>query len=146
MTTSTKSRSTKSTPAPAKRTAPKPEAEKPEVKAKEPKAPAKPTYREVDGFAEALKSAKAAAKGNTDATQALQLITHLAWKTPGGTVGWANGTTQAVMDYANDMAIPEGTAIPEALTAALAAAEKGAADKPQKDAVAVLAKVIKAHA
>lgn len=147
MTTSTKTQ--KSTPAPAKRTAAKPKAETPaEAPAKEstPKVPAKPAYRDVEGFAEALKSAKAAAKGNTDVTQALQLVTHLAWKTPGGNVGWAKGTTPNVVAYADDMAIPEGTSIPDALAAALAAADKGAADKPQKDALAVLTKVVKAHA
>ena len=146
MTTSTKTQ--KSTPAPAKRTAAKPKAETPAEApaAKKATVPAKPAYRDVEGFSEALKSAKAAAKGNTDVTQALQLVTHLAWKTPGGNVGWAKGTTPNVVAYADDMAIPEGTSIPDALAAALAAADKGAADKPQKDALSVLTKVVKAHA
>jgi hypothetical protein len=152
MTTSTKSRSTKSTPAPAKRSAKpaaKPEAKKseaPEVKETEaPKAPSKPTFREVEDFTPALKAAKGVAKGNTDLTQPLQLITHLAWKTPGGSVGWAKGTTPQVIAYADDIAVPEGTSIPDAMAAALSAARKAAADKPQTDAVDVLAKVIEGH-
>lgn len=155
MTTTTKSRTSakasKATPAPAKKPAPAPakskaktEAAKPEVK--EPTAPAKPTYREVEEFTPALKAAKSLAKGNPDLTQPLQLITHLAWKTPGGTVGWAKGTTANVVAYADDIAVPAGTPIPEAMDAALSAAEKAAGDQPQKDAVAVLSKVIKAHA
>jgi hypothetical protein len=148
MTTSTKTQKSTPAPAPAKRTAAKPKAETPAEApaAKKATVPAKPAYRDVEGFAEALKSAKAAAKGNTDVTQALQLVTHLAWKTPGGNVGWAKGTTPNVVAYADDMAIPEGTSIPDALAAALAAADKGAADKPQKDALSVLTKVVKAHA
>jgi len=144
-TTQQKSRTAKSTPAPAKRTAKK--AETPEVpEAKAPKAPALPTYREIEEFTPALKAAKSAAKGNVDLTQPLQLITHLAWKSPGGQVGWAKNTTQAVMDYADDIAVPAGTSIPDAMNTALSIAEKAATEKPQKDAVAVLAKVIKAHA
>jgi hypothetical protein len=146
MTTTQKSRSTKSTPAPAKRTAAKKAAEAPAPEAKAPKAPALPTYREVEEFTPALKAAKSAAKGNVDLTQPLQLITHLAWKTPGGQVGWAKNTTQAVMDYADDLAVPAGTPIPDAMATALSAAEKAATEKPQKDAVAVLAKVINGHA
>lgn len=114
-------------------------------KAKKETAPAQPTYRDTEGFTDALKSAKSAAKGNEGLVQALQLITHLGWKTPGGSVGWAKGTTQAVVDFATDIAAPAGTPIPDAMSAALGAAEKSAADKPQKDAVAALSKVIRAH-
>jgi hypothetical protein len=141
MTTTTKKQAAKkaATPAPApaaKKAAPEPAA-KPE--------PAKSTYREVEDFTPALKAAKSLAKGNVDLTQPLQLITHLAWKTPGGAVGWAKGTTPQVIAYADDIAVPSGTPIPEAMAAALSAADKAATDKPQKDAVSVLAKVIQAH-
>lgn len=135
----------KSTPAPAKRTAAKKEAPA-KQEAKAPAEPAKPTYREVEEFSPALKAAKGVAKGNTDLTQALQLITHLGWKTPGGSVGWAAGTTANVVAYADDIAVPAGTPVPDAMDAALSAAAKAATDKPQKDAVAVLSKVVKAHA
>ena len=154
MTASTKTR--KSTPAPARRQksatpAPAKKQAQPEPKAEaqpEPKAtvPAKSTYREVEDFTPALKAAKSLAKGNPDLSQPLQLITHLAWKTPGGTVGWAKGTTATVVAYADDILVPAGTPIPEAMSAALSAAEKAATEQPQKDAVDVLSKVIKAHA
>jgi hypothetical protein len=138
--------STATKPAPAKKAAPAKAKEVAKVPAKkEAKEVGVKTYRDLDEFKPALTAAKSLAKGNPELTAPLQLITHLAWKTPGGKVGWANNTTQAVIDYAEDLAVPEGTAIPEALTAALTAATKGAKDKPQKDAVAVLSKVIKAH-
>lgn len=149
MTTSTKSKaSAKSTAKPAAtKSTPAKTPAKPEPKAEvKPSVPAKPTYREVDEFSPALKAAKSLAKGNPDLSQPLQLITHLAWKTPGGSVGWAKGTTANVIAFADDIAVPVGTPIPEAMSAALSVAEKAATDKPQKDAVAVLAKVIKAHA
>lgn len=136
----------KSTPAPAKRTGSKPQAaDADKVKTKEPKAPATPTYREVTDFADLLKSAKSAVKDSPDAKQALQLITHLSWKSPKGTVGWSKGTTADVVAFADDIAAPAGTPVPDAMAAALAVAEKGATEKPAKEAVAALARVIKAH-
>lgn len=154
MTTATKNPA-KSTPAPAKRQTAKQKADAakaaeatpaPAAEPKAPKAAALPTYREAADFTPALKAAKSAAKGNVDLTNALQLVTHLAWKTPGGVVGWAAGTTENVKAYADDVAVPEGTPIPEALAVALGNAEKAASEQPQKDAVAVLAKVINGHA
>lgn len=147
MTSTTKSAAKPATktaakPAPAKPAAAKPA---PKAEAPAPAAPARPTYREVDEFTPALKAAKGVAKGNVDLIQPLQLITHLAWKTPGGSVGWAKGTTATVVAYADDIAVPSGTPIPDAMAAALSAADKAATDKPQKDAVAVLSKVIKGH-
>jgi hypothetical protein len=115
--------------------------------AKEPKqtAPAQPTYREVEEFVPALKAAKSAAKGNADLMAPLTLITHLGWKTPGGSVGWAKGTTQAVTAYADDIAVPAGTPVPDAMTAAIAAAKKAAKDDAQKSTLASLEKVIDGH-
>jgi hypothetical protein len=139
--------------APAKTAAKAPaktEAKAPAKKTAEPKAPKEPnvpSYREADNFADAMKSARSLAKDNGELKSALQLITHLSWKTPGGKVGWVDGTTPAVVEYAADLAIAEGTPIPEALEAALVVAEKAAAsEKPQKDAVAVLAKIVRSHA
>jgi hypothetical protein len=128
--------------APAKTAESKPAAKK----AAAPKEPNVPSYREAADFGDAMKAARSSAKDNGDLKSALQLITHLTWKTPGGKVGWVDGTTPAVVEYAADLAIAEGTPIPEALEAALAVAEKAAAaDKPQKDAVAVLAKIVRGH-
>ena len=143
MTTGTKPAAKKAA-APAKKAAAKPaEAEKPK---KEPKEPAAPTYREHEDFVPAFKAAKAAAKGNDDLTQALQLLGHLSWKTPGGSVGWAAGTTKKVTDYAEDILVMPGQDIPEAMDTVIKVAQGAAADKPQKDAVAVLTKIVKAHA
>lgn len=129
----------------AKKAAAKPaEAAKPAAK-KEPKEPAAPTYREHEDFVPAFKAAKAAAKGNDDLTQALQLLGHLSWKTPGGSVGWAAGTTKKVTDYAEDILVMPGQDIPEAMDTVIKVAQEAAADKPQKDAVAVLAKIVKSH-
>jgi len=132
--------------APAK-TAAKAPAEKPAAKEKAPKEPNVPSYREAADFGDAIKAARGVAKDNAELKSALQLITHLTWKTPGGKVGWVDGTTPAVVEYAADLAIADGTPIPEALESALVVAEKAAAsEKPQKDAVAVLAKIIRSHA
>lgn len=136
----TKPAAKKAVPAPAKKAEAKPAAEKKETKKRE---PAEPTYRENADFVPALKAAKAAAKGNDDLTQAVQLIGHLSWKTPGGSVGWATGTTKKVTDYAEDILVMPGMPIPDAMNTAIAAANKAAADKPQKDALAVLAEVVK---
>lgn len=137
MTVTTKTRKTPAKPAA------KPAIAKTEAPAPKPDK-SSPTYREGSDFTPALKAAKSLAKGNVDLTQPLQLITHLAWKTPQGSVGWAKGTTPQVIAFADDIACPSGTPIPTAMKAALSAAEKAATDKPQKDAVAVLAKVINA--
>lgn len=144
-TSSPKPAAKKAAPAPAKKAVAKPAAEKPAAKKAEPKEPAAPTYREHEDFVPAFKAAKAAAKGNADMTQALQLLGHLSWKTPGGSVGWAAGTTKKVTDYAEDILVMPGQDIPEAMDTVLGVATKAAADKPQKDAVAVLAKVVKSH-
>ena len=108
-------------------------------------APAQPTYREVAGFTDALKAAKSAAKGNADLMAPLTLITHLSWKTPGSSVGWSKGTTEKVTAYADDIAVPAGTPIPDAMDAALSAATKAAADDAQKSTLEKLTKVIDGH-
>lgn len=136
------SRSRSRTKKTAEPTATEPTPEPTTTEAPAPKVKGEPTYRERADFTPALKAAKSLAKGNVDLTQPLQLITHLSWKTPGGSVGWAKGTTANVIAYADDIAAPVGTPIPEAMTAALSAAEKATTDQPQKDALAVLATVI----
>ncbi len=138
--TAAKAPTKKTAAAPAKTAEAKPAAEK------APKEPNVPSYREAADFKEALAAARSAAKDNAELKSAVQLITHLTWKTPGGKVGWVDGTTPAVVDYATDLTIAEGMPIPEALETVLGVAEKAAAaEKPQKDAVAVLAKIIRGH-
>lgn len=103
------------------------------------------SYRQVDGFQQAVKSARSLAKGNPDLSLPLALITHLAWKTPTASVGWAAGTTASVVAYADDIAVPVGTPIVDAMQAALKAATAAASEKPQQDAVEVVAKLVQAH-
>lgn len=108
-------------------------------------APTKSPYRSAPEFLPSLKSAKSLSKGNPELSAALQLITHLAWKTPSGAVGWTDGTTASVVSYADDLAVPVGTAIPKALEAALTAAKSAAGTDPQREAVGVLEAVLKGH-
>lgn len=128
----------------AKKTPAKAEA-KTDVKA-EAKTPVKVgVYRSAPEFLPALKSARGVAKGHPELLDALKLITHLAWKTPGGAVGWTEGTTASVVAYADELAVPVGTPIPKALEVALNAAKRAAGTDPQKEAVEALSKVVAAH-
>ena len=133
MSTSTRSRSSRTK---AEATEPTPEAT-PEV--------TKKVYRDNPDFGPALKSAKSLSRGNIPLGQAIQLITHLAWKTPSSSVGWSKGTTPNVIAYANDLAVPVGTPIADAMAVALSAAERSVEGDAQRDSVAVLAKVIRQH-
>ena len=141
MTTTTKSRSPKSKATPKTTPEVKPEATT-EAKPEAPKAKA---YRELPDYTPALKAARSLSKGNPELSQPLQLITHLAWKTPTSTVGWSKGTTANVIAYADDIAVPVGTPISEAMQAALSAAQKAATTDPQKEAVAALAAILEGH-
>lgn len=102
-------------------------------------------YREVEGFKDGLKSAVAVAKENADLKAILQLIRHLSWGTPRSTVSWAAGTTETVVTTAKDLTIADGTPLPEALGIAIKAATSAAKEKAEKDAVAVLAKLVKSN-
>lgn len=120
------------------------EAKTPEAEAPAPKAKAVPAYRTAEGFNEAAKSLRSLAKG-TSLKPLVQLITHLAWKTPNGAVGWSKGTTADVISTADDLAIGTGTPITEAMDVALSAAEKEVGD-PQREAFDVLAGIVRGHA
>ena len=129
MSTSTRSRSSRTK---AEATEPTPEV-------------TKKVYRDNPDFGPALKSAKSLSRGNIPLGQAIQLITHLAWKTPSSSVGWSKGTTPNVIAYANDLAVPVGTPIADAMAVALNAAERSVEGDAQRDSVAVLAEVIRQH-
>lgn len=101
-------------------------------------------YRTDEGFIDAQKSLRSLSKGNTALKPLVMLITHLAWKTPGGSVGWTKGTTADVVSTADDLAIGTGTPIPQALEVALTEAEKVLEDS-QRDAYDVLAGIIRSH-
>ena len=120
------------------------EAEAPEAEAT-PKAKAVPAYRTAEGFNEAAKSLRSLAKGNPVLRSLVQLITHLAWKTPNGAVGWSKGTTADVISTADDLAIGTGTPLPQAMDTALSAADKEVGDA-QREAFDVLAGIVRGHA
>ena len=123
------------------------EVETPEVEAEAPapKAKTSPAYRTAEGFNEAVKSLRSLSKGNPALRSIVQLITHLAWRTPQGAVGWAKGTTADVISTADDLAIGTGTPLPQAMDVALSAAEKEVGDE-QRDAFDALAGIVRAHA
>ena len=140
MSTSTRSRSSRTK---AEATEPTPE---PTPEATEPTPEVtKKVYRDNPDFGPALKSAKSLSRGNIPLGQAIQLITHLAWKTPSSSVGWSKGTTPNVIAYADDLAVPVGTPIADAMAVALNAAERSVEGDAQRDSVAVLAEVIRQH-
>ena len=140
MSTSTRSRSSRTK---TEATEPTPEVK---AEATEPTPEVtKKVYRDNPDFGPALKSAKSLSRGNIPLGQAIQLITHLAWKTPSSSVGWSQGTTPNVIAYANDLAVPVGTPIADAMAVALNAAERSVEGDAQRDSVAVLAEVIRQH-
>ena len=108
------------------------------------KTPAAPAYRTAEGFDEAIKSLRALAKGNQTLRSAVQLVTHLAWKTPNGSVGWAKGTTPNVVSLADDLAIGVGTPIPQAMDLALQAIADEVTEE-QEPAYAALSEIIRGH-
>lgn len=115
----------------------------------EEKAEAKPkvtatTYRTDEGFLDAQKALRSLSKGNGALKPLVMLITHLAWKTPNGTVGWTKGTTADVVSTADDLAIGTGTPIPQAMEVTLTEAEKVLEDS-QKDAFDILSSIVRSH-
>lgn len=149
-TTKTATPAKKATPA-AKKAAPAVAKTSPAPKAAEvPKAAETPapkssrTYRDVDGFMDLMKATRKVCK-DPEFKAPLQLITHLAWKTPGGSVGWSKGTTESVMDYADDVLAGPGTAIPAAMDIALKVLVKTAKSDEEKAAVKALGDMITAH-
>lgn len=105
-------------------------------------------YRDVEGFKEALTSLRSMTRGD-DARPAMrsavQLITHLAWRSPDDTVSWYESSTpQSVMDYADFLAVGTGTVIREAMEVALRHAEAATKDG-QAEGVDVLAGIIRQH-
>lgn len=104
-------------------------------------------YRDAEGFKETLKSLRSLTKGEDSRPamrSAVQLITHLAWRSPDDTVSWYERTPQNVMDYADVLAVGPGTSIREAMEVALRHVE-AAATSGQAEGVGVLAGIIRQH-
>lgn len=148
MTATTSTRKATAKTATKAKTAPKTEA-KTEAKTAPTPAPevtaktSNVAYRNVDGFADALKSFDGLAKGTMLKPYA-QLLRHLAWKTPGGSVAWTKGTTAEVPATAESLGIKVGTAIPQAMDTVLFAAGEATTDA-QEGALEVLRDIIQTH-
>lgn len=81
-------------------------------------------YRARKGFTTALVAATAAYPAHKPT---LQVVGHLAWRTPGGKVAWHKGTTPSVVAHANHLGCTPGTTVPAALALCLAALPTGPA-------------------
>ena len=79
-------------------------------------------YRNNATFAAALATAKAA-HGAAAAPQ-LQVLTHLAWRAPSGTVAWHKGTAPGMVSNAKGLGVVPGVALPKAVASVLAALPK----------------------
>lgn len=104
-------------------------------------------YREAEGFKEALEALRSLTKAEDSRPamgSAVQLITHLAWRSPDNTVSWHRTTPQGVVDYADFLAVGPGTPIREAIKVALRHVE-AAASSGQTNCVGRLAEIIRQH-
>jgi len=64
--------------------------------------------------------------------QAVQLITHLAWRGPSGLVGWHKGTAKTVLETSKAMGVEVGMPLPEAMATVMAALPKAKVAKLAK--------------
>lgn len=72
-------------------------------------------YRNQTSFAEALAAASAHHRSVPTAKAALQVITHLAWRGPNGSVAWHKGTNPTMVAYAKSIGVVPGLPVPEAM-------------------------------
>ena len=72
------------------------------------------TYRNTPAWWQAFNAAVGAAK-TPESRAALQVVRHLAWKTPTGHVGWDKGTTPAVVSNAPVFGAKTGDVLHEAM-------------------------------
>ena len=75
-------------------------------------------YRARPGFAVALAACQQAHPAHRPT---MQVVGHLAWRTPGGKVAWHKGTTPSVVAHATALGATPGTPVPAALATCLAA-------------------------
>lgn len=104
-------------------------------------------YREAEGFKNALTSLRSLTSGEDSRPamrSAVQLIRHLAWRSPDDSVSWYERTPQNVMDYADFLAVGTGTLIREAMEVALKHAEAATTDG-QAESLEALAGIIRLH-
>ena len=113
--------------APATKQAPAP-APAPATPAPAPATPAPAhsgPYRANTAWAAAHAAAKPAMRGNGAATGALQVATHLAWRAPGGSVAWHQGTNATMLAHANTLGVQVGMPVHAAMALCVAALPAG---------------------
>lgn len=79
------------------------------------------TYRATPAWHAAHAAALGAQRGNATARAALQVATHLAWRTPTGTVGWHKGTNAAMLATATTLGVQVGMPVHVAMAKVVAA-------------------------
>jgi len=105
-----------------------------------PKAPASPatpksapapapasvtTYRATPAWHAAHAAAVGAHRGNASARAALTVATHLAWRTPTGSVGWHKGTNAAMLATATALGVKVGMPVHAAMALVVASLPAG---------------------
>ena len=91
-------------------------------------------YRNNAAFTTALAAVKAA-HGPAGAAQ-VQVLTHLAWRTPTANVAWHKGTAKGMVTNAKALGVVPGVALPKAMASTLAALPKHKANTALAAAIA----------
>ena len=99
-------------------------------------------YRSNAAWHTAAQAANAASAGNPAYKAAAQVITHLGWRAPGGTVGWHKGTNANMVANAAAMGVQPGMAVQPAMALAVAALGKAATTPLQQQQAATLAAMV----
>lgn len=95
------------------------------------------TYRATPDWHAAHAAAVGAHRGTATARAALTVATHLAWRTPTGSVAWHKGTNAAMLATAEALGIEVGMPVHEAMDLVIKAL-------PAHDATKALAKATSA--
>ena len=78
-------------------------------------------YRGVPSWHAAHAAAVGQHRGNAEARAALQVGTHLAWRSPNGSVAWTKGTNAAMLAHATTLGVQPGQPVHEAMALVIAA-------------------------
>lgn len=99
-------------------------------------------YRANNAWQLAHAAAKGAAAGNPQYAAGVQVLTHLAWRAPGGAVGWHKGTNPTMVANATAMGVATGMPVQAAMVAVLAHMAASNPTAPQAAALATLAQLV----
>ena len=95
-------------------------------------------YRTREDFIAAHGAAQGLRTGNPAFAAAVQVLTHLSWRGPKGSVAWSKGTNANMVANAAEMGATPGTPMPTAVAGVLDAAEAAADTDARKAAVKAL--------